>query len=47
MTRKMLQITMTVSDSFEEYIEYCEVRSLKQVTIEGYKRNYQYFIDWL
>jgi len=47
MTRKMLQITMTVSDSFEEYIEYCEVKSLKPVTIEGYKRNYQYFINWL
>lgn len=38
---------ITVSESFTEYINHCQAKSLKQVTIEGYKRNYQYFIKWL
>lgn len=38
---------ITIGESFTEYIEHCEVKSLKPITIDGYKRNYQYFIDWL
>lgn len=46
--RKLAQIgVISIKDSFEEYITYCQAKSLKQVTIEGYKRNYQYLIDWL
>ena len=49
MARKLtLQIReITIHESFVEYIEHCEVKSLKPVTIDGYKRNYQYFINWL
>lgn len=46
--RKLAQVSdMTIKDSFDEYITHCQAKSLKQVTIDGYRRNYQYFIDWL
>lgn len=49
MARKLMtkMREITIHESFVEYIEHCEVKSLKPITIDGYKRNYQYFVDWL
>lgn len=34
---------ITVSESFTEYINHCQAKSLKQVTIEGYKEKLSVF----
>lgn len=44
---KIIQNEMTIEGSFVEFINYCKVKSLKEITIEGYKRNYGYFKSYI
>ena len=38
--------TKSISDCYNEWIAHCQARALKSVTLDGYIRNFQYFIDW-
>lgn len=38
---------MTINESFGEFINHCNAKNLKPVTIEGYQRNYNYFYSYL
>lgn len=39
--------TLTIEQSFKEFISHCKAKGLRDITIEGYIRNYNYFKKYL